>query len=1039
MNNLEIILQLLYKKVPAQSVLEDRIQYNHFSTQEFLNLAVSYMTSHSENEAQNILSYYLDTFRERAYMERRNASNILNVFDALFYYADDCLTIQNNEVLCKYNRLLYWRQMTLEISEELIVAAYFAQKISAEQMKYRGFSWKRVIGHNNIQLNQLIKRGISENHFHLNGSAPIFHISWLSLMNNVVSSKFAGHLKEYDKNRRYTNKIYSNNYKEESFYFRYLQAALIRILLYSKIANKRIRLGSYYFSPDEVINCLNLPEFWVNSEAKYLSKSEIYTCVSENMKEEENFGLYFWSCYTKGKSDDEGELQKAFREVSQNQTYLKILRNTSISQTIYKSKFLTILEKCNEQVSIKQLMEMLILSTKEIEVQDMPIEIFNYKVFCSVWNKKTWRNAKKLLRDPKQMEIHLEEVQSIIDGFRFVSPGQGEEQEMDYLLRETDRSGIEKEEPYFIFSGERWLLYTMLCQIYSDRKGWEEYNNLFYAYILLKESIRSELVQVNRNVGFRNFQVYQNRKSDLLQDAIYRNMMAKHALRESFITENIRTIEIRISPADCVQELRRRILELDNLIDFSCRLRHQFFYTVHFIKRPDKDTFNEIETRCRHWENRERYQRQMQVILDLREKCPLIGGRILGIDAASNEIGCRPEVFGEIFRYLKNQSVVYLDIDGKHRLPQIRATYHVGEDFLDVADGLRAIDEAIRFLNLDCGDRLGHALALGINVEQWYKGKGYRIVLPEQDYLDNIVWIHQRLRRYRIPGFDNLRDFIQKEFNKIFERIYTVNMNKAEMEAVVQRANKEYGRRTKERAEKIQFNFNMYQYYSAWKLRGDAPQLYKMGYFDENMLHMDGRKEKVNKNVKRELRYSAETCLLYYYYHFHPGVRRNGQKTIQVKVEQEYILAVSAIQKKMQQEIAKKGLAIETNPSSNYLIGTFKSYENHPIINFYNKDLTIDFEELKECAQIPVSINTDDQGVFSTSLENEYALMARALEKVKNDTGETKYQRARIYDWLDAVRIQGNEQSFGYQIYEEHKRGSTKKREEEYGLENYKR
>lgn len=96
MNNLEIILQLLYKKVPAQSVLEDRIQYNHFSTQEFLNLAVSYMTSHSENEAQNILSYYLDTFRERAYMERRNASNILNVFDALFYYADDCLTIQNN-------------------------------------------------------------------------------------------------------------------------------------------------------------------------------------------------------------------------------------------------------------------------------------------------------------------------------------------------------------------------------------------------------------------------------------------------------------------------------------------------------------------------------------------------------------------------------------------------------------------------------------------------------------------------------------------------------------------------------------------------------------------------------------------------------------------------------------------------------------------------------------------------------------------------------------------------------------------------------
>lgn len=42
-------------------------------------------------------------------------------------------------------------------------------------------------------------------------------------------------------------------------------------------------------------------------------------------------------------------------------------------------------------------------------------------------------------------------------------------------------------------------------------------------------------------------------------------------------------------------------------------------------------------------------------------------------------------------------------------------TIHVGEDFLDPVTGLREISEAIEHLGLTRGDRLGHALALGLN------------------------------------------------------------------------------------------------------------------------------------------------------------------------------------------------------------------------------------------------------------------------------------------------------------------------------------
>ena len=42
---------------------------------------------------------------------------------------------------------------------------------------------------------------------------------------------------------------------------------------------------------------------------------------------------------------------------------------------------------------------------------------------------------------------------------------------------------------------------------------------------------------------------------------------------------------------------------------------------------------------------------------------------------------------------------------------RISKTYHVGEDFLDIADGMRAIDEAIEYLEMGACSRIGDALA----------------------------------------------------------------------------------------------------------------------------------------------------------------------------------------------------------------------------------------------------------------------------------------------------------------------------------------
>lgn len=68
-------------------------------------------------------------------------------------------------------------------------------------------------------------------------------------------------------------------------------------------------------------------------------------------------------------------------------------------------------------------------------------------------------------------------------------------------------------------------------------------------------------------------------------------------------------------------------------------------------------------------------------------------------------------------------------------------TYHAGEDFLDLTDGLRAIDEVIRFCGLHRGSRIGHALALGLNPYKYYEYKNWEVILTKQILLDDLAWI----------------------------------------------------------------------------------------------------------------------------------------------------------------------------------------------------------------------------------------------------------------------------------------------------------
>ncbi len=68
---------------------------------------------------------------------------------------------------------------------------------------------------------------------------------------------------------------------------------------------------------------------------------------------------------------------------------------------------------------------------------------------------------------------------------------------------------------------------------------------------------------------------------------------------------------------------------------------------------------------------------------------------------------------------------------------------------------------------------------------------------------------------------------------------------------------------------------------------------------------------------------------LYYLYHFHPEIKSIGAEITEFNISDDYIKTVIEIQKTMQKEISKKNIAIETNPTSNYMVGRLGKYSNY--------------------------------------------------------------------------------------------------------------
>lgn len=463
-------------------------------------------------------------------------------------------------------------------------------------------------------------------------------------------------------------------------------------------------------------------------------------------------------------------------------------------------------------------------------------------------------------------------------------------------------------------------LFEILEQNSSAKKT--EIAKAFHHYLLILGSINRFVVQQVHQNGFQQFQkITQNELRSFSEEKYKKRFFQLYGNNNSI--SNFNTLEGRFAP-------KMTPKEIDSLIG---RIRFGWYdfkkinnrptelnLVSHFIKRGSS-----YQENYRHEKLRNNLWIQANAILCLTKdeewmRYPESDIRksfykLVGIDAAASEFDAQPEVFAPVYRLLRNNGVNNF-------------TYHAGEDFFHIVSGLRAIYEAIVFLELESGNRIGHATALGVSPQLWRERIGNELYISQGEWLDNLIFIYFLFK----PCCCNKRmiDKIELEIRRITPRIY--------------------GRM-----------FTLDNMIQAWKNRKWEPSLLLSESFMEAQSHnFDGREWEAIK--EKNLSSEVKNMIRLYHTSF---VREEYDKMMQVDFNLITVKTIKKIQSIIAKTIKDKNIIIETLPTSNVRIGIYKSHKEHHIKDW-----------MKTCLfkkNMNVVVGSDDTGIFATNIYNEYA------------------------------------------------------------------
>lgn len=581
-------------------------------------------------------------------------------------------------------------------------------------------------------------------------------------------------------------------------------------------------------------------------------------------------------------------------------------------------------------------------------------------------------------------------------------------EELDVLLRG----------PYSRYSSlytepELLLLYFSLQHIRNHPRH-RQFTRIFLNYIRIKNSYFRDKIQTFGGGGLAFFSRYFQEASSAIwrisgEDRKKEQLVYQTAFRNQLHCTNLRKLEVKISPQIYdirtpkhslvngeIQKDKRAIArqlsqvfsaylqvckEQPDNVELPC-----LGIVYHFIK---SDVHHPKHNGC--WVTADRIDGPTDEVSLLRMQCirflralrmliqevPLLDGYVVGLDAANQELWTDPWVYAPVYRFARNrENTLPLNPQSGLHMQSIGLTYHVGEDYHHILTGLRHIDEVITYFGYKAGDRLGHAMALQVDLDVWVHAHE-TVPVPGIDRLEDLLWLWA------------LCEECPEELGK-----YRFEIEGKLMKLAVE----------------LLKNSNGLSPYVLWhaytkKFKALDPNFcktMKAAHLHQNahscsQLSLESQRPFCQYAIGREQSWDVEKLLLT---HYCPIYTRHYKKPILISTLPEDIPMLWAVQRHIRKKVQDMGVYVETNPTSNVSIGDISSLRDYPITQLNTHPLPE-----PNPMSILLSINSDDPLVFNTNVENELALVYHTLTY-------RGYGREQVLDWIDKVRQYGIDSSF---------------------------
>ena len=525
----------------------------------------------------------------------------------------------------------------------------------------------------------------------------------------------------------------------------------------------------------------------------------------------------------------------------------------------------------------------------------------------------------------------------------------------------------------------------------------------FLQYLRKKNDFYKDKLQSNKVQGFEYFSKYyakatrlgmsrQNTYSLIFSEQCKNDVLKKLELRltprvlPSLLNGTYYENEIEMSIIKDVSDMLSAYIKVMKFVSKdSSKEPANIGIVYHFRKVNGEDNFSGRQCILKkqtivddrgndYYEMREVYSSFVRILNKALIKNPILAKYIVGLDAASTENATEPWVLAPVFRDSRiREETRPVEPESRKYVRNIGLTYHVGEDFRHIMSGLRHIDEVIENFGYMPGDRIGHAVALGVNVRELI-GINKIVCMPIIEYFDNLIWLWGTAHDV---GFDTDYDANNIEYKILntAREIYGDDLRNIDVFMLREAYEKKFYYLNEKQKQIIKDSMDTIHENSSCGKRFCMLDRFHNGHWDADKL----------------------VCTYYC-----PCYNRIYNRPIFVELSEKEAIIIEQLQKYIIRKIERKGIYVETNPTSNTAITDVSSIMDHPILKLNN--LGLDGND-SHTNSVMVTINSDDATVFSTNVENELSMIYHSLIY-------HGYSREKVLNWMDKIRKNGMASSF---------------------------